>query len=64
MMIMSIGWDYVSELQPPLGPRCYMSSDIDSGKLLIRPLELSGNHTSSHLVAKQEKLAKDMINPA
>jgi hypothetical protein len=29
-----------------------------TGKLLIRPLKLSGNPSSSHLVAKQEELAK------
>jgi hypothetical protein len=29
--------------------------DIDWGKLLIRPPELSGNHASSHLVARQEE---------
>jgi hypothetical protein len=32
------------------------------GKLLIRPPELSGNPTNSHLAAKQEKLAKEIIN--
>jgi hypothetical protein len=29
-------------------------NDIDRGKLLIRPQELSGNSINSHLVAKQE----------
>jgi hypothetical protein len=33
-------------------------------KLLISPPELSGNLTSSHIVAKQDKLAKDKINVA
>jgi hypothetical protein len=35
---------------------------ISSGerKLVIRPPELSGYLNSSHLVAKQEKLAKEM----
>jgi hypothetical protein len=31
------------------------------GKLLIRLPGLSGNHTNSHLVEKQEELAKEMI---
>jgi hypothetical protein len=31
-----------------------------TGNVLIRPPELSGNPTSSHLVAKQEELAKEM----
>jgi hypothetical protein len=38
--------------------------DIGRGKLLIRSPELSGNPTSSHLVAKQEELAKEMMNLA
>jgi hypothetical protein len=33
---------------------------IDREKLLIRPPELSGKHTS-HLVVKQEELAKEMM---
>jgi hypothetical protein len=36
--------------------------DIDWGKLLIRPPELSGKPTSSHLVAKLEELAKEIMN--
>jgi hypothetical protein len=32
------------------------------GKLLIRPPEIFVNFTGSHLVAKEEKLAKEMIN--
>jgi hypothetical protein len=36
--------------------------DIDRRKLLIRPPELSGNPIGSHLVGKQEKLAKGMVN--
>jgi hypothetical protein len=32
------------------------------GKLKIHPPELSDNPTSSHLVAKQEELAKEMMN--
>jgi hypothetical protein len=34
-------------------------NDSDRGKLLIQPFELSDNHTNSHLVAKQEELAKE-----
>jgi hypothetical protein len=36
--------------------------DIDRGKLLIRSPELSGKPTSSHLVAKLEELAKEIMN--
>jgi hypothetical protein len=53
MMIMSMGWDYVSGLRPPTGllliPQVIYErgeswwNDIDRGKLLIRPPELSGN---------------------
>jgi hypothetical protein len=35
---------------------------IPMGKFLIHPPELSGSPTSSHLVAEQEKLAKEIIN--
>jgi hypothetical protein len=35
---------------------------VNKEKLLIRLPEPSGNHTSSHLVAKQEELAKEIIN--
>jgi hypothetical protein len=60
---MSMGWDYVSELRPSTGllfiPQYYMCtkshSGISTGKLLIRPPELSGNFTNSHLAAKQEE---------
>jgi hypothetical protein len=37
-------------------------NDIDKGKFLIHPPELSDNPTSSHLVAKQEELAKKINN--
>jgi hypothetical protein len=33
-------------------------NDIDKEKFMIRPPVLSGNHTSGHLVAAQEKLGK------
>jgi hypothetical protein len=69
---MSMGRDYVFELQPSTGvlltpqviyehwePWC---NDVDRVKLLIRPPELSGNPTSNHLVAKQVELVKNMMN--
>jgi hypothetical protein len=67
--IMSIRWDYVSELRPPtdllfipqliyeLGEPWWNKND--RRKLLIRPQELSGNHTSIHLVAKQDELGQE-----
>jgi hypothetical protein len=36
--------------------------DIDRGKLLIRPAELSANPNSSNLVANKEELAKEIMN--
>jgi hypothetical protein len=52
MMFMSMRWDYVFELLPPPGllfiPQVMCKNeepwrnDIDRGKLLIRPQELSG----------------------
>jgi hypothetical protein len=57
----SIGWDYFSELWTSTGllfiPQViYVHgetwwNEVDRGKLLICPSELSGNPTSSHLVA-------------
>jgi hypothetical protein len=35
---------------------------MSSRKLLIHPPELSANPTSSHLVAKHEKLMKEMMH--
>jgi hypothetical protein len=56
MIIMSMGLDYVSKLQPQMGilfiPQVIYEhgdpcwNDIDRGKLPIRPPELSGNLTS------------------
>jgi hypothetical protein len=37
---------------------------ISKVKFLIHPPEISGNPTSNHLVAKQKKLAKEMIHLA
>jgi hypothetical protein len=67
---MSMEWNYVSELWPPTGllfiPRWFMSMEewYRQGKLLIRRPELSGNSTSSYLVAKQKELANEIINLA
>jgi hypothetical protein len=62
---MLMGWDYISELQAQRGllfiPQVIYEhgkpwwNDNDREKLLIHPLELSGNFTRSHLVAKQEE---------
>jgi hypothetical protein len=72
MMFTSMGWDYVSELRLPTDllfiPQVIYEhgepwrNDIDSRILLFSPPELSGKHTSSHLVAKLDELAKEMIN--
>jgi hypothetical protein len=67
-MIMSMGWDYVCELRPPTGllfvPQIHENVqpwwNDDREKHLIHAPELSGNPTSSHLVAKQEELVKEM----
>jgi hypothetical protein len=68
---MSMGRKYASKPQPPTGllltlqmiyehgePYC---NAVDWGKLLICPPEPSGNTNSSHLVAKQEELTKEMM---
>jgi hypothetical protein len=39
-----------------------MMNGIIRGKPLIYPLEHSGNPTSSHLVAKEEELTKEIMN--
>jgi hypothetical protein len=62
-MIMSMRWYYVFELQPPTNllfiPKMIYKhgepwwNDTDKGILLICPLELSNNPTSSHLVASR-----------
>jgi hypothetical protein len=74
MMIMSMRWDHVSELLPPTRllfiPKMICEhgepwrNHINRGNLLIRPPELSGNTNGSHLVAKQNYLAKEMMNLA
>jgi hypothetical protein len=70
MIIISMGWHYIYKLWPPMGvlfiPQVIHEhgepwwNDINKGKLLIHWPELSGNPTSSHLVAKHEELAKEM----
>jgi hypothetical protein len=72
MLFKSMGWDYVSELRPPAGllfiPQMTWAqrtmAEYRQRELLIRPPELSDNTISSHLVAKQEELAKEMMNLA
>jgi hypothetical protein len=71
-MIMSMESDYVSELRSKTGIIFITQviyghverwwNDTDRRKLLIRPPKLSGKPTSSHRVAKQEELAKEIIN--
>jgi hypothetical protein len=70
IIIMSMGWDYVCELWPQTG-LLFISQMIyehgepwwnyvtDRGKLLICPPELSGNPTSSHLVASRRNGQKE-----
>jgi hypothetical protein len=62
-----------SELWPPTGllfiPQVTLAwrtmvERYRQDKLPIRPPELTGNPTSSHLVAKQEVLAKKIMNLA
>jgi hypothetical protein len=72
IIIMLMVWEYVSELRLPTGLLLMSQVTYDHeeprwnyigrGKLLIRPPELSCNITSSHLVAKQEELAKERMN--
>jgi hypothetical protein len=63
MVLMSMGWDYVSELRPPTGLLFihqvihehgeWWWNDVDRGKLKIRPTEFSGNPTKRVLVASR-----------
>jgi hypothetical protein len=69
-IIMSVGRDYISELRPLASliviPQVIYEhgevwcNNVQKGKLLVRPPELSANPTSSHLVAKQEELENKM----
>jgi hypothetical protein len=65
-MVMSMGWDYVSELQSPTGLLFEHGkpwwNDADRGKLLIRPPEFSGNPISRVICSKQEERANGMMN--
>jgi hypothetical protein len=68
-MIMSMGWDYVSELRPRTGllftPQVTYehgepwSNNVDRWRLLTRPPELSGNPTNSNLVASRRNGRKE-----
>jgi hypothetical protein len=70
IIIMSMRREYISKLRPPTdllfipqeiyGHEQAWWNNIERVKLLNRAPELSGNPTISHLVAKQEKLAKEM----
>jgi hypothetical protein len=74
IFFMSMGRGYVSELRPPtpllFSPEMIYEhgepwwNDTDRRKFLIRPPELCGNCSSSHLVAKQEDTANEIINVA
>jgi hypothetical protein len=74
MVMMLMEWDYACELWPPkdwlLIPQVIYKNeepcwnDIDRGKHLIHKSELSGNPTICHLVAKQEEVAKEIMNLA
>jgi hypothetical protein len=59
-------WDYVSKLQPPTGlsfiHRWHMSTESHVGIMTGENSWFSDNTTSSHLVAKQEELAKEMLS--
>jgi hypothetical protein len=62
-MIMSMGYDYISELWPPSSllfiPQVIYKhgkpwwNNVDRGKLLIHPPELCGNPTSSIITASK-----------
>jgi hypothetical protein len=72
IIIMTMGRHYVSKLRPRTGlffiPHAIYEhreprwNDIDRVKLQIRPPEFSLNSTNSHLVAKQEEVAKEIMN--
>jgi hypothetical protein len=72
LMIMLMKWDYICELRPSTGLLFILQviyghgepwwNDINKEKLLIRLPALSGNPISSHLIAKQEDLVKEMMN--
>jgi hypothetical protein len=73
MMLMSMGWDYVSELWPPTGllfnPQVIYEdweplwNDIEGGWNLNSSIKaLWQSYQQNHLVVKQEKLEKEMMN--
>jgi hypothetical protein len=51
---------FITQVIHEHGEQCW--NDTDKGKLLIPLPELSGNPSSSHLVAKQGELVKEMVN--
>jgi hypothetical protein len=63
--LITVGWDYVSELRPPTGPlfipEWYVNlksngdDDAGWGKLLTPPLGLSGSPTSTDIWGKKEE---------
>jgi hypothetical protein len=71
-MIMSMGWNYVSELRPPTGllfilqmiyehGEPWWNDDADRGKIQTRPPELSGNPTNRHLVASRRSRRNEWV---
>jgi hypothetical protein len=74
LMIMSMGWDYVSEFRPPTGllfiPWWYMSTENHGWMILTWEnswfvhQNASGKTNSSHLVTKLGKLVKEMMHVA
>jgi hypothetical protein len=70
-----MGWDFISEMWPPLGllfiPRLiyeygqqWWNDDVDKWKLPICPPELWQFYHLSNLVAKQDEMAKEIMNLA
>jgi hypothetical protein len=65
LVVVLMGWDYISELQPPTGllfiPQIIYEyrepwwNNTDREKLLICPPDFSANFTRSHLSVKQKE---------
>jgi hypothetical protein len=62
LLKMMMNSDCLSKLRPPRGLLEPWWYDTNRGKLLICPSELPCNPTSSHLVAKQQELANEIMN--
>jgi hypothetical protein len=66
MVIMSMGWDYVSELRPSTSllfishGGAWCNDDVDRGKLLIHLPSSLTILSADHLVGKEEELVKEM----